>query len=266
MAGFPRFSGGSQGLTAVQQYKIAWADIDAFYLELFPAAVGGFPSLPAKLSGSTTLFADSVEFVPLVGEDDNPGGGSSQSYTYAKATVNFKQIPYEQAQASDSAADGQIITRKWNVSGEMLTLPSSALQWADNANAAVPEEVNGALIVPSLDIVVTLHRVTSTYFATLLGNVFDQIGTINNAIFEDAPAYTLLLLGGDFEQVVSANEVSYQCELKFSYKGRETEVPGDAQQQGWNIFLDPANGKWHYLKKKDGNDIYKSSTFTDLYD
>lgn len=269
LAGFPKWSGGRDNLQIVDSFKIAWADIDDLYAELFPAAAGGFPSPPENYGTSTVLYADSMEAEPFIGEDDVPTCSSGlQTYTYARVTVTYKTIPYEQATASDDAPDGQLITRNWVVSGEVLTLPTAGLQWnhLPNDNIVPPDVVCG-IVCPMVDITVTLHRVTAAYFATLLSDIFDNVGKINNAAFEGAVAHTLLLLGADFTQTVSSDGAfTYECAIKFQYKNRQSDdIVGDDQINGWNIFFDPNRGQWRHLERANGEQIYEEFDFTTLY-
>jgi hypothetical protein len=269
LAGFPKWSGGRDNLQVVDSFKIAWADIDDLYLELFPAAVGGFPSPPENYGTSTVIFADSMEAEPFIGEDDVPNCASDlQTYTYARVTVTYKTIPYEQEKASDDAPAGQLITRNWVVSGEFLTLPTAGLRWNDDPdNNVVPPDVVCGITCPMVDITVTLHRVTAAYFATLLQDIYDNIGKVNTVAFESANAYTLLLLGADFTQTVSSDGTfTYECAIKFQYKNRASDNPGaDDEIFGWNIFYDPMRGEWRHLERANGDPIYDGFDFADLY-
>lgn len=269
LSGYPRWSGGKDGLQITLAYKMAWDDIDNFYVELFPAAVGGFPSPPAYYPGSTTLYADSFEAEPFVGDDDNPTCSSGiPTYGYARVTVTYKTIPYEQEKASDDAPAGQLITRNWVVSGEVLTLPTAGLQWNDDpVNNVVPPDVVCGIVCPMVDITVTLHRVTAAYFATLLSNVFTNIGKVNLTFFEGALSKTLLLLGADFTQTVSSDGAfTYECAIKFQYKNRFSDnIAADDETQGWNIFYDPNRGEWRHLERANGDPIYDSYEFDNLY-
>lgn len=265
VAGYPKYKGGRDSASATNQVIIDWADINTLYNELFPPAVGTKPSLPALLFGSTVLYADSFSAEPFVGENDIPDcTGGLQEYDKAMVTIEYKTIPYEQG---DGEAD-QIITRKWSVAGDVLILPSHGVQWKVGAVAVNDPDVRAGKIIPMIDLSVTLHRVTAAYFATLRDAVYNLIGTVNDAEFENADAETLLLLGGDFTQNVSADgTTTYQCEIKFQHR-----VVFDAagNPQGWNYFYNPKSGNWEELETvaippAKAKPIYKLSDFTTLY-
>lgn len=264
-SGFPKYQGGRDSASATNQVIIDWADINTLYNELFPPAVGNKPSLPALLFGSSVLYADSFEAEPFVGEDDIPNCiGGLQEYDKALVTIQYKTIPYEQGGGD---AD-QIITRKWGVSGDVMVLPSHGVRWKVGGKAVNDPDVRAGKIVPMIDLSVTLHRVTAAYFATLRDTVYDMIGTVNDAAFEGADAETLLLLGGDFTQNISADgTTTYQCEVKFQHR-----VVFDAagNPQGWNYFYNPKSGNWEELETiaippAAAKPIYLLSDFNDLY-
>lgn len=260
LAGSPRYSGGRDSLSATRMGLIDWGDIDAFYLELFPAAVSSNkPSLPALLLGSSVLYADSVEFEPQIGENDVPEClGDVATYTKAKVTIQYKTIPYSQG----AGADDQIITRRYSKTGEFMTLPSNGVKWDGDAAAVLDPDIVAGKVVPMEEIIVTLHRVTPAYFTSLKATIDDLIGCVNNATFEGRAAESVLLLGGDFTQTVSADgSVTHQCEIKFGVRS----IKEGANKRGWNYFFDPITGTYRRLKTKDGKDIYEQKTFTTLY-
>lgn len=260
LAGSPKYSGGRDSLSATRMILIDWADIDALYLELFPAAVSANkPSLPALLVGSATLYADSVDFEPFIGEDDVPDcGGSVAAYDLAKVTIQYKTIPYSQG----GGADDQIITRRYSKTGEFMTLPSNGVKWDGAAGAILDPDIVAGKVVPMEEITVSLHRVTPAFFTTLKDSIDDLIGCTNDAVFEGRAAESVLLLGGDFTQTVSADgSVTHECEIKFGVRS----IKDGANKRGWNYFFDPVTGTWRRLKTKDGKDIYELKDFSTLY-
>lgn len=259
LSGSPKYSGGRDSLSVTLEGKIDWDDIDDLYLELFPAAVGSKPSLPALFPGSTVLYADSFEAEPFVGSDDVPTCSVNiPTYDSAKVTITYKTIPYTQGEG----ASDQIITRNWSISGDVLILPSHGVMW-DFDNVVVNDpDVRAGIIIPMMDLKVTLHRVTPAFFETLRDTVNDLRGKVNNAAFEGSDAEHLLLLGGDFTQTVSADgSQTYQCEIAFQHRA----VPGAAGTQGWNYYYRPSTGKFERLQKLDGSALYELADFTALY-
>lgn len=261
MAGYPRYRGSRDEKSATQQFKIAWGDIDALYLELFPIGVGNKPTLPALMLGSSTLYADSVEFEPFMGEDDNPDcPTNNQEYTYASATVEYKTIPYEQG----AGADDQIITRKWTISGDFMVLPSHALFWDGlPPDPIMDPEVRAGKRIPTIDLSVTLHKVTPTYFTALQTRILEKIGEVNDAVFEGAAAETMLLLGANFDETVAADgSITHQVEITFQYRKVKDQL---GNVVGWNHFFNPKTSHWERVVDKDSNNVYTPSDFSTLY-
>lgn len=262
LGGYPKFGGGRDELSATQQFKIAWGDIDALYLELFPAGVGNKPSLPALFPGSSVLYADSFDAEPFVGDDDSPDCPSTnQEYDYARVTVGYKTIPYTQG----GGADDQIITRRWTMSGDFLVLPSHALYW-NNVGAGRPildPDVRAGIRIPLIDLSVTLHRVTPDYFTSLQAAIYENVGCVNDALFEGAVAQTMLLLGANFDETVSAGgDITHQVEIMFQYR-KVFDQAGNPQ--GWNHFYNPTIGFWERVVDKNNLTVYPTADFSTLY-
>lgn len=259
LSGGPKYSGGRDSLSVVLEGKMDWDDIDDLYLELFPPAVGNRPSLPALFPGSAVLYADSFEAGPFVDEGDVPVcSGGIPTYDQAKVSITYKTIPYTQG---GGAAD-QIITRNWSISGDILVLPSHSVRWEFDEVVVNDPDVRAGLLIPMMDLRVTLHRVTPAFFVTLRDKVNELRGKVNGAAFEGSDQEHLLLLGGEFTQTVSADgSQTYQCEIAFQHRA----VPGAAGTQGWNYYYRPDTVTFQRLEKVSGDPVYELADFTTLY-
>jgi hypothetical protein len=248
----PTFTGSKSELTGTRRGLIAYTDMDPLYLELFPSPVGGIPQLPALLPGSSVLYAESLAYKPQFDEANAvscPTGGGQVTYDVMEATVNYKTIPYQQ---NDPNAD-QISTRRVSVSGEVMTVPKTAIEWASDSKPIVSDEISAGKIIGSISHHLTYHRVTSVPYSTIRS----LIGLVNASSFLGAAAETLLFMGADItEGIDSDGNFSYQLELNFM----ERVINGSATLN-WNYFFRPGSG-WERAQVKGGARIYPTGNFS----
>jgi hypothetical protein len=257
----PTFSCTASEVRAVRRGKIAWADIDAMFAELFPAAAYGIPQLPQRYPGSSILYAESVNFKPLHPDGDQLYAFSPPRYTYAEAEITYKTIPYEQSDPGTPTAS-QIVTRRFSISGEFMTMKNRGIRWKGETTPIKDTEFQAGKIIPMLDASITLHQVTPAYYSSLRTVVNDLIGKINNATFEGAAAGTLLFLGGEFQQTVSNTGSSpWQVDLKF----QQRLAKSGSQSVGWNWAWDDDTGAWREYETTSGDAVYPEGNFTTLY-
>ncbi len=114
----PRFTGSYKGLTATRHWKVAWSDINNLYLQLFPPAVLGIPTLPARYDGSYVLFANEMKVKPFVADPGaecvsqavtnwNSTEGFVNAYQWADVEIVYKTIPYQ-------SSANQLYTFRWS--------------------------------------------------------------------------------------------------------------------------------------------------------
>lgn len=261
LAGSPEYSGSRDSLSATVRGTIDWDEIDLLYLVLFPPAVGDKPTLPYLLPGSSTLYAANVSFTPWLGEDDVPDcSGGSNAYEKALAEIQYATIPYEQGGGSSD----QILTRRIASSGQMLTLPSVGLKFEGSAAPISDPDIQAGRIIPHTDLSIRLHRVTASYCTALRARVDDAIGCVNSGTFDGYAAETVMLLGGEFNQTVSADgSHTWECELKFAVRS----VKDGTNKYGWNHFWDPSSKAWKRLliDRPAPNEIYPKKNFGTLF-
>jgi len=258
--GSPQFSATAKELRAVRTGEIAWANIDAFYQELFPPL-----GLPALCPGSSYLRAEAVDFAPLFKEAEVTSTTAGvvatpiNNYATAHVTIRYKNYVW-QLDAADHP-----ITRRWSVGGQLLTIPNIGLVWAD-VSPVVPiknPEMRGGIFVGTIN-----HEVTVKGLATIpVTAIRSLIGKVNDATFEGAAAECLLFMGADIaERYASDGSLVYDAVFRF----QERNVDGDTTVT-WNHMYDPevnagaAKKKWRRVQRDSGHDMYIKGTFTDLF-
>lgn len=256
--GSPTYSGSLTEMRATRKGKIAWGDIDNLFLELFPAAVLGIPQLPALCPGSSVLYADSVNFAPLHPDGDQDYTQTPPTYTYADVEIGYKTLSYEQ---TDPATD-QIVTRRFSIGAEFMTMKNRGIRWKGEADPIKDTEFDAGKIVPMLETIITLHRVTAAYYSSLRTAIDGLIGKVNDGSFEGAAQGTLLFLGGEFQQTVTSDGTSpWQVELKFQCRLAKT----GSDSVGWNWAWDDDSGRWREYETTKGDKVYPEGDFTTLY-
>lgn len=258
LAGSPKFSLGRESRDATRVGKVAWANIDLLALECFPVA----PALPGVYPGITFLYADAVEIEPF---HPDPGlemvcTGNTASYDFARVTIKYSRLPYESS---------TLITRRYSMTGEFMTLPSGLLRWEDQAvgKHINEEDVTAAKIIPSIEHSITWNRVLNSAIPwdaikANIGKVND--GDLDNAYFPSVTDETLLYLGAELNFTFSTDGSQvWTLEHRF----QERRVKSGADVFGWNHFWRPSDSLWKkLLNKDDNNPVYpKSTTFNDLF-
>lgn len=252
----PKIKGSRESRTITRTGRISWVNIDAAFLECYPAAPAMYGVHPAI----SYLFVSDVDIKPL---HPNP---SPDSLTITDgvlhhdlAEIEITYSPLNIQQESDGSGGTDLLTRRWSFGGEFMTMPSNSLEWEDQPNVPVQqEEISAAKIIPSIEHSITVHRKLTINWTALRAN----IGKVNDGVFESAADETLLFAGA--EVTFTVNNVGTRVgtlDLKF----QERCIKQGANTYGWNHFL-RSDGNWKRLKDRAGNLIYpKSTTFADLF-
>ena len=250
----PEISGARDQRTITREGYVNWANIDALFLECYPAIPLGYGRHPVV----SYLYVDTIDITPWhpnsAIENITISGGVA-SHDYAKVKIKYARIDYE---SEDDGNGGEnLLTRKWSFGGEFMTLPGSILQWEDGTQVQ-QEEINASKIIPSIEHSITLLRRPSINWTALREN----IGKVCDGDFEGASDETLLFSGAEvsFEfNPVGAKTFTLDLRLqeRFIKQGNDTF--------GWNHFYRKGVG-WQKLKDDQGNLIYpKSNKFADLF-
>jgi hypothetical protein len=255
MPGSPRYSLSRDSRKATRVVETAWANLDALFLECFPAA----PSLPGVFPGIAFLFCESIEAEPLHPDGDFSAaalaGASVATYANrAKVTINYSNLPYE----SDT-----LLTRRFSFSGEFLTIPSAALKW-EGGEVVQDEEISAAKIIPMIEHSITWHRVLEASIPW--DDIKNDIGRVNesaidNAYFDNVAAETLLYMGAELNFTYSTDG-SKVWTLEHRFQERRVKIAEDVF--GWNHFQRPSDGTWKKLVDDNGDTVYPTMTTADV--
>ncbi len=245
----PTFNITRDARSAQREGHIAWANIDALIAECLPGA----PSLPGLYPGSSILYVESLDIKPMA-EEQQPTCGNVISYANADVSIKYGKLSYDPE---------TLITRRWNFSGEFMTLPASSVKW-DNGDAVENEEISAAKNIRMIEHSLTRQRATTIPWTAIK----DCIGKINataldNGIFEDVAIESLLYLGASIDWTLdTAGNEQWTIEHRF----QERLIEHNGSFYGWNHFWRPDKKRWEKLKDDAGNWTYESNCdFTDLF-
>lgn len=242
----PKITGTRDSREARREGHFAWASGDALILECVPAA----PSLPGLYPGSSILYVKSIVIEP-VAEEGNFTCGNVAVYSRGKAVIEYGKLDYDSA---------TLVTRKWGFSGEFMTLPANSMRW-DNGDAVENEEISAAKNIRMTEHSMTRHRATTIPWTTIrncIGKVNSAI--LNDAIFDNVAAESLLYLGASIDWTLSTNgSVEWTLEHRF----QERLVENNGVRYGWNHFWRPDKKRWEKLKDDNGRYTYESTNDMD---
>lgn len=232
----PEIHSGRESRGATRTGIIAWANINTFLAELFPAP----PALPGTFPGITYLYANDVTIKPWPPSPAQSAincTGSFPTYTYAIATVSYDTIKYD---SSD------LIERRTAFSTEVMLVPSNAIEWSDKPGEGVQQEdLAAAKQIPLRDISFTFHRVPPASITTMRASIDAAIGHVNSATYKGFAAETLLYKGGEESfRIDSGGMVVYT--INHGFQARMVKDQGGTVR-GWNYFFRNADSAWKKL-------------------
>lgn len=246
----PTFNATRDALSAQREGHIDWANIDALIAECTPAV----PSLPGLYPGSTVLYVESLDIKPIA-EERSPTCGNVVSYSKADVTIKYGKLPYNPE---------TLITRKWNFSGEFMTLPASSVKW-ENGDAVENEEISAAKNIRMIEHALTRQRAVSIPWTAMR----ECIGKVNSAlldddIFDNVAAESLLYLGSAIDWTLdTAGNEQWTLEHRF----QERLIEHNGVSYGWCHFWRPDKKAWERLVDNAGNHMYESTAdMPDLFD
>jgi len=244
--------GGRSSLKASRTGIIDWDDINALIAECTPPA----PTLPGGFPGFSNLYVKSVAIKPFLDEVPDCSGDVA-AYDHAEATIEYESLPYDVS---------TLVSRRYSVSAEFMTIPSGTLYWEDDGTEVTNEDVSAAKIIPLIEHSITWHRVTSVPFATiqdLIGKVNDDTA-LDNDYFPDALLeQSLLFIGAEINFTFSSDGTKVWT---IEYRFQEKRIKNDVNVYGFNHFLNPKTSLWDRLVDIAGDPIYPTSPdFDDLF-
>jgi hypothetical protein len=293
LEGSPKIKQDRSGGSATRVFKIAWADIGAFFAELFPSPFSGYPVV-AWVPGYSWMFAQSAQAEPF--DPTKPGGvnvGSDITYSdTARVTVGYgppEEDQQQQAEAGsgeeggggdgtgpggeDGATGGEkgsrnqpvtLLEHSVSVGAEFLTISNLLLNW-ESDNVKPNENVRAGKLQALMEHQVTWHNVNQPPW----DKIRSCMGCVNFSKFLGAFPECVLFLGCDANRNIT-NEGRKAWTLKYKFSEKEN----DDWTKGWNHFWrdDQRGGvSLDRLKIKGGGGggvgglVYQKATFTSLF-
>lgn len=276
LAGSPKIHMDRSGGTAVQMFRIAWADVGPFILEMLgptPYAMPGFP----------WLTVDNMDIEPhhTEGPDANGADPATYSAAGAKVTLNYT-IPKEDGKqqpasnggdgsgpgGKDGSTGGSAVTfvkHTVSVGGEFLQWPAKGAHWEIGdfkGDDKLSDTTQVGRVVGLIE-----HQVTWSFVKFPPWDAIRSlIGKINDKKFCGALAGTMLFLGVEAEHEFTSNGAqAWTVTYKFSEK---RNVDSFGIIRGWNYFLRPSTGDWEKILIRAGagsEGIYLEGNFAGLF-
>lgn len=143
---------------------------------------------------------------------ENHDFDSLNTYEYLKVIVDFETMQADAAQGDDPQL---LLSHRWSIGGEFLTVDSKGLEWSDGG--AVNEDVKAGIVIPTIEHQITWMRVERPPFAVMR----ERIGDVNDAVMsfktgEIAPE-TLVFLGAELNRdILTSGALAWQVSYHFS--------------------------------------------------
>jgi hypothetical protein len=261
LPGSPKIRAGRDTRESDRRVTFDWASIDALISELFPVA----PALPGAYPGVSYLYADTATFGTNSPDPMPSCGGSVATYSGSEsgmAEIQYRTLSYD----GEDADPSDLLSRRYSIGGEFMSLPSNQVRWEYQApgETVQQEDISAGQVIPTIEHVISFHRLTSIPFAAIRANV----GHLNDGVFEGAEDGCLMYLGAEIGFKLSTDgSISWTLEHRFSERAIDiantTGAPLPQTYYGWNYFRGPKG--WWRLLDEDSSELYPSSaTFADL--
>jgi len=282
LEGSPTITMDRKGGSAERKLRIAWSNIGAAILEVFPGAIFGYP-YNAQMPGFPWLRAQSMRIEPWdpknprpdsfgLGTNSYPGGG-------ALLTINYAPNEFDDNQTSTDKKNPEnvvFLEQSIAVSGEFLTWPNQGVRWETGTEGSafiagnndkrwvVNEDIKVGIVIPMLDHTLTWNYVKSPPWDAIR----NCIGKVNQDAFNGCAPETLLFLGATASRSFSTIGFPWwKLGYKFAEKCMNAPLKPKDVPQGWNHFLRPngANTKFERLVKANGDPVYALTRFRQLF-
>jgi len=275
LAGFPTFNITKDGITAALKIKTDWDDIDALVLELMPEPrVVGTAVLGAETAafpGRPHLRVESVSIEPF-DKNNSPtttgtGLGENDTITHpvggAVLSVSYKG---REQDCPDDDEQGQNIEYSIDIQADVMTLPNSGLKWDaanDEGKTHVNEDLQAGIVLPMIEHNVTMTNVPNPPMDAIRAS----IGKLNEADFRGAAEATAMFAGASVTLGFSprGNPV-YTVNYRILERGWQT---ADGNAVTWLMMYRSkpaaADQHWQVITQEDGEDIYQSTDFSELF-
>ncbi len=271
--------------------RIAWADVNAFHMEMVgysrSVVVGGNTVLSRQLpaqhptkpwlycTGCTFISGDGTHTLGPLGEIVFP----NVIYACDFEARNYDVYPDQEVSLKTVPELNRFVERKARLAQEAFQLPSLGFQWSLDSKK-IPE--NGVKLFATRELTYIWRDVPVIPYA----NIETCQGKVNNGAFDAAfrgdsgyPLATLLLAGVDIDdshnergrgsfQSIPGSDNSYDITYTFAYKNNGFDN-GGAVIAGWNHLFrtdGAAPNTWQYIESvADASRIYQTADFTKLF-
>lgn len=301
LAGSPTLVLDRDGGSAQRVVKIAWNQVKAFGLEVFPAGNLGFP-LTASFPGFPWLRAQSMKVEPWNPEKPDGNGGTINTYTVggAKVTIDYAPNKTEDGEKGDNPGDADgadeiiFLENEINFGGEYLVWPNQGVRWESkpdlNADGSisvvacegqngvvlspsykkdvqVSEEIRVGIIIPTIEHSMTWNRVLQVPW----NGIRTTLGKVNKLKWAGALPETMLFIGCQASRQTS-NQGAKLWKLNYKFHEKCINFPINEKKKevpiGWNHFFRPlgAKSRWdRLLYGPECRTIYQSADFGRLF-
>lgn len=288
LGGSPTGTFTREGFQSERQFLCAWENLSAIIRELMGFGTT-FGDGPANFPGLPGALVKSVKFEPFEKCPDNQAvfddlinDINTFSGKYIQLGVSYEQAADENDRNNeeggnepDESNPGSYLSYSMDFATEYMTLRGPALRWESRVDAPVPPDALPTLRIPIIEHKIAWHRVINPPW-TAIGN---QVGTLNKEVFLGATVGTVLFDGckaskefvtySDFNQPLRYYKLEYLFREKriraFGYRPGVGDVPQDL---GWNhVYRSLPDGaaNWDRLVDQDGNFLYPSTSFGELF-
>lgn len=258
-----------EGFHAERHFLIAWADRDAFAVEVLGVINSSGQRTWAAYPGKSSVFAASVHYEPFDPEGVSPQtfsnlthGVNNYGTSLAKATVTYKLVNTVDRTDAPSSEIGTHLTYRMTYSELQQPLTLEGWSWVDVPSATVPDDLNLVKSIPITEHELVWQQVVLPPWETIRA----LQGKINANEFLSCPAGTLLFMGAKANKLYTsgyqAGASEYLWELAYLF--REKSIKQGSQIYGWNHVYRGTPAGWAALSNGNGP-VYDSGDFNPLF-
>ena len=279
LAGSPEVSIGTEMVGAVRNFICNWSDWQVFAYELIGfwriAGLAPIFTPPIAFPGVPLMIVSDVKIKPFMNQAPAANqyvdiGGDTNVYEIAQLTVTYKTIPFADPN-NPAVPNGTYLTYEADLGAEIQTMPGRAFLWDGIADEdlALPEDMNPGIVIPTGAFTLTWDRVIAPPFDAIRS----LRGKLNNAVFRNAAAGTVLFLGAESSRQFQFDPASDRgfWQMKYHFSENVKTLNDGVTQVGWNYLRWPGPGpspngeEWLRPIDKLGKLLYESGDLSQLF-
>jgi len=270
LGGSPRESfSESSGSNAERKFLIPWNNRIAFCQGLVSFATA-YPHIPQARVVSIDVQPFSDDLIPF-GTIVSPEL-STNNYLGQPCLVTVKYGPdythktWPTDFPKPKIRGGTELRFQIRGSAKFLLVPTAACKWEDDEEAAVPEDVNSALLIPLRSIQLQWDFVDDPPINRLDG----LQGQVNSDVFLGAPAEALLFESYEISETFRSaplNPHTNRCTINLTQRRILTGeiVEEEPEFVGWNHDYREEPSGWAKLLLSDDKPRYKTTAFSGMF-